>query len=98
MHRLLLALVAAVCALAVMAATAHSASALADTPWKGEPASIASQAQEIDDNDDTRVEVQLAVLAVAGVTVFVLGSAAYLLRRRLGLVAPPPEQGGDGHH
>jgi hypothetical protein len=57
-----------------------------------------SQAREIDDNDDTRVEVQLVVLAVAVGTVFVLGSGVYLLRKRLGLVAPPPDQDPGSHH
>ena len=59
---------------------------------------ISIQAQEVDDNDDTRVEVQLVVLAIAAGTVFVAGSGAYLLRKRLGLVAPPPEQDTGGHH
>ncbi len=63
------------------------------------PAAIAASArqQEIDDNDDTRVEVQLVVLAIAVSTVFVLGTGAYVLRKRLGLVPPPPEQ-EQNHH
>ena len=52
----------------------------------------------VDDNDDTRVEVQLVVLGAAIGLVVVVGTAAYLVRRRLGLIAPPPEPGSDGHH
>jgi hypothetical protein len=54
--------------------------------------------QDVDDNDDTRVEVQLVVLGIVIATVFVFGSAVYLVRKRLGLVAPPPEPGADAHH
>lgn len=93
MRRLVLALAAA----ALLALSVHTSVLAADTATEQRP-NIASQAQEIDDNDDTRVEVQLVVLAIAGGTVFVLGTGAYLLRRRLGLVPPPPEPGGDGHH
>jgi drug/metabolite transporter (DMT)-like permease len=55
------------------------------------------QQNEVDDNDDTRVEVQLVVLGIVIATVFVFGSCVYLLRKRLGLVAPPPEPGVNGH-
>ena len=55
--------------------------------------------QEIDDNDDTLVEVQLAVVVIVFGMVFVVGSLLYLLRRRLGLVAPPPDQAAiEDHH
>jgi hypothetical protein len=57
-----------------------------------------ARTQEIDDNDDTRVEVQATVLAIAVSTVFVLGTGAYVLRKKLGLVPPPPEQEGNSHH
>jgi hypothetical protein len=56
------------------------------------------QQAEVDDNDDTRVEVQLVVLGIVIGTVFVFGLAIYLLRKRLGLVPPPPEPGSDAHH
>lgn len=48
-------------------------------------------------DDDDRVEVQLVVLGVVLVTVFGLGTAAYLLRRKLGHTAytPPADS---GHH
>lgn len=52
----------------------------------------------VDDNDDTRVEVQLVVVGAAIGLVVVGGTVAYLVRRRLGLVAPPPEPGSDAHH
>ena len=49
------------------------------------------------DEDDDRVEVQLVVLGVVIGTVFVLGTGAWLLRRKLGLTAytPPADS---GHH
>jgi hypothetical protein len=72
------------------AATAEAQQAAAPQP--------AAQQQEIDENDDTRVEVQVVVLAIVIGTVFAFGTAAYLVRKRLGLVPPPPEQGSDGHH
>jgi hypothetical protein len=56
------------------------------------------QQAEVDDNDDTRVEVQLVVLSIVIGTVFVAGSAIYLLRKRLGLVPTPPESGADANH
>ena len=62
------------------------------------PATAATARQAVDDNDDTRVDVQLAVLGIAIGTVFVLGTGAYLLRRKLGLVPPPPEEAAGGHH
>lgn len=62
------------------------------------PPSAPAYQQTVDDNDDTRVEVQLAVLGIALGTVFVLGTGVYVLRKKLGLVPPPPEQGTDGHH
>jgi hypothetical protein len=80
----------------VLATPRVSVQASAALPAAPLPAAIA-QAQEIDDNDDTRVEVQLVVLGIAIGTVFVFGTALYFLRRRLGLVPPPPDQ-SDGHH
>ena len=54
--------------------------------------------RQIDDNDDTRVAVQLTVAGIAAFVVVGVGLGAYLLRRRLGLVEPPPEQTPGGHH
>lgn len=56
-----------------------------------------AQAREVDDNDDTRVEVQLVVLGVVAASVVGVLGAAYFVRKRLGLVPPPPEQ-PDSHH
>lgn len=86
--------------LAVMLATvvAASSSDAASLPPAGAATSIATQ--QVDDNDDTRVEVQLVVLGIAAFTVVGVGSAAYLLRKKLGLVKGPPDQSaaGHGHH
>ena len=79
------------------AVTASGGEAATLAPDAGTP-TIA--AQGVDDNDDTRVEVQLAVLGVAAFTVVVVGSGAYLLRKKLGRVKGPPDQSaaGHGHH
>ncbi len=72
-----------------------------NTGAAAEPASEASSAGidfDVDgDEDDDRVEVQLLVLGIVIGTVFVLGTGAYLLRRKLGLTAytPPVDS---GHH
>lgn len=75
------------------------------------PAGIASAAGDIEraavtvspqqetsgSDDDSRVEVQLVVLGVAAFVVVGVGAAGYVLRKRLGLIPPPP--GPDaGHH
>jgi hypothetical protein len=73
-----------------LAASAWPAVAGADAP--ADPQTV------VDDNDDTRVEVQLVVLGIVIGAVFVLGSVIYLVRRRLGLVPPPPDQNASGHH
>ena len=70
--------------------------AASDTPTR-EPAVPARQTH-VDDNDDTRVEVQIVVLGIALGTVFVVGTGVFLLRRKLGLVAPPPDPESGGHH
>jgi hypothetical protein len=62
------------------------------------PSERLAQSEQVDQHDDTRVDVQVVVLAVAGGVVAVLGPVLYVLRRRLGLVPPPPELGGDAHH
>lgn len=46
------------------------------------------------EEDDDRVLVSLATFGAAAAAV-VVGSAGYLLRRRLGLVKPPPTQGSE---
>jgi len=60
----------------------------ARAPAPGAP----SHQRQVDEHDDSRVEVQLAVLGAAVVTVVVIGTAAYLLRRRLGLTAYDPKE------
>jgi hypothetical protein len=94
MRRILLAFAVTLVVTMIAPSAIHAAA----SALGGAAPQISPQAQEIDDNDDTRVEVQLVVLAVAGVTVFVVGTGAYVLRRKLGLVPPPPEPGGGAHH
>jgi hypothetical protein len=65
------------------AASPASATHAADATVGGAPAIVAAQA--VDQNDDSRVGVQVVVVAVAAGTVVGLGGAAYFLRRRLGL-------------
>ena len=94
MRAVMLAVLAAV----VLALSAGAgATRAADVADDGPAAAMLAQA-DVDDNDDTRVEVQLVVLGAAIGLVVVVGTAAYLVRRKLGLVAPPPEPGNDGHH
>jgi len=64
----------------------------------GGSAAVAASNQEVDDNDDSRVEVQLVVLGTAAFVVVVVGLAGYALRKRLGLVPPPPGPDAGGHH
>jgi type II secretory pathway pseudopilin PulG len=63
----------------------------------GAAANAALSQQDAQVSDDDRVEVQLVVLGVAVGFVVVFGSLAYLVRRRLGLVAPPPDPREGGH-
>jgi hypothetical protein len=56
------------------------------------------QTKHVDDHEESRVVVQLIVAGIAAGVVVVVGSGAHLLRKRLGLVAPPPAQGSGGHH
>jgi hypothetical protein len=58
----------------------------------------APQATPVPPHDDTRVGVQIGVVVAAVVTVVFVGTAAYFIRKRLGLVAGPPEQPTGGHH
>jgi hypothetical protein len=52
----------------------------------------------VDQHDDSRVGVQLVVAGVAAGVVVGVGTAAYLLRRRLGLTAYSPGDSSAGHH
>lgn len=60
-------------------------------------ASPVAAPQAAADSDDDRVEVQLIVLGVVLVTVFGLGTVAYVLRWKLGRTAYTPP-GDSGHH
>lgn len=71
--------------------------AAAAPPAAPQPIAMTQQ-PPIDDNDDTRVEVQLIVAGIAAFTVVGVGSAAYMLRRKLGRIAPPPGDGASSHH
>ncbi len=87
------------CVAALVVFTAMRVEAFASSSAPGSPiAAPSTQSEEVDDNGDTRVEVQLVVLGIAVGTVFVFGSGAYLLRKRLGLVAPPPEEDAAASH
>jgi hypothetical protein len=86
-----------ICGIALALFRPHTAALAAEAPPDPSLA-VAYQRTEVDDSDDTRVEVQLVVLGIVVGVVFVFGTMLYLLRRRLGLVPPPPEQGADAHH
>jgi len=93
-----LAIVIGLAVLMLAATPVRAAYAAADA---GEPATAAASAapqQQVDDNDDTRVEVQLVVLGIAAFVVVGVGAAGYVLRKRLGLVPPPPGPDAGGHH
>ncbi len=96
MRLFIIALVLAVAAAGGVATPPSSAHAAPSAPALA-PATAQLQ-QPVDDNDDTRVEVQLVVLGAAVSLVVGVGVAAYLLRRRLGLVAPAPDAPTDAHH
>ncbi|HYM14279.1 MAG TPA: hypothetical protein VEZ14_01820 [Dehalococcoidia bacterium] len=86
-------LLIAIALLAAAAGQAHAAAA----PRTGAP-HVAAYQQQVDQHDGSRVAVQLAVLGGAAVVVVVIGTAAYFLRKRLGLTAGPAEQPGEAHH
>lgn len=94
MRALLVIAVLSLGALAALNATTAQAATVA--PHPAAPPALA-QEQQVDDNEDTLVEVQLVVLGVAAFVVVGIGLAGYLLRKRLGLVAGPPEQTGSHH-
>ena len=79
----------------------------AAVPWRGAqaaglahdapaPAVSAQEEGAGPENEDT-VEVQLVVLGVVLSGVFVAGTGAYLLRRKLGLTAYTPPQDSGRH-
>lgn len=94
----LLALALALALTVVLVTGVSSRATQAAESMHGRSAAIAMQQKPpVENNDDTRVPVQLLVLGLAAGIVVGLGSAAYVLRKRLGLVPPPPAQTGDHH-
>lgn len=61
-------------------------------------AAAQSTPKPVDSHDGSRVGVQLVVAGVALGLVVGVGSAAYLLRRRLGLTAYSADEAAGGHH
>lgn len=85
-------------ALAIVAvASTRSASASQAPPHQPLPAVVARQ---VDDNDDSRVDVQLVVAGVAAAVVVGLGSVAYAIRWKLGRTAYDRDaaEKAMGHH
>jgi hypothetical protein len=82
---------------AIFAATAIPRAAMAGEGEDTRPP-VSQQPVDVDDNDDTRVEVQLVVLGIAAASVVGAGLAAYFIRRRLGLTAYDPAAHGAGTH
>ena len=96
-----LAMLALVTAALLMAVSTRAAVA-SDAPAQHTPATLSGQAKPvIDDHDESRVVVQLIVLGLVIGVVVVAGTAAYLVRRRLGLTAYDADAARaaqDGHH
>jgi hypothetical protein len=92
---------AVLCAAIICGMASLASPGAAARPAQASPPPPVQQQQQraVDDNDDTRVEVQLVVLAVAAGVVGVAGTAAYLLRRSLGLTRyNPDEHRATSHH
>ncbi len=91
----------ALVAATLLLATARAASA-ASVPAQHPTAIVARQVKPaVDDNDDSRVVVQLIVLGIVIGVVVVAGTSAYLVRRRLGLTkydADAARAAQDAHH
>lgn len=88
-------LILAITMLALALVPAGIASAAGDTERAA--VTVSPQQETSGSDDDSRVEVQLVVLGVAAFVVVGVGAAGYVLRKRLGLIPPPP--GPDaGHH
>ena len=87
---------------ALLMAVSTRAAVAADAPAQRTPAPLSRQTKPIiDDHDESRVVVQLIVLGLAIGVVVVAGTAAYLVRRRLGLTAYDADAARaaqDGHH
>ncbi len=74
------------------------AGATQNPPAGGATAGFHQSTQPIDQHDGSRVGVQLVVAGIAAGFVVGAGSAAYLLRRKLGRTAYAPDQAADAHH
>lgn len=92
----LVSLALAVAALALLAALSPGVAMAGEGEGDDDPPVAVQPKEVVDDNADTRVEVQLVVLGVAAATVVGAGVAAYMVRRRLGLTAYDPAAHGGG--
>lgn len=82
---------------AALSVRTHASAAVA-TPHGGQVVAMQQAPQPVPSNSNSRVGVQVGVLCAAVVVVVVIGLGAYVLRRALGLTAPPPKQDANGHH
>ena len=75
-------------AASVRPVVASVAAVAASAPTDGAPSGVAPQTKPfVDEHDRSRVNVQLVVVGLVIGIVVVAGSAAYFVRRRLGLTA-----------
>jgi len=93
MRLLLIALVLTI-AVAVPVRGAQAAGVAHEAPL---PATAAQEGEGAAPGNGDTVAIQLSVLGVVLATVFVAGTGAFLLRRRLGLTAYTPPK-DSGHH
>lgn len=81
--------------------TGRASAASTPSVTQGIPAAprqqTATSTSAVPTNDDSRVGVQLVVLGIVAFVVIGIGSVAYLIRKRVGLIAPPPDQGSGQH-
>ena len=95
MKRSAIALLAgALCALTVGITAASAATTRAVTDATASHQGAALQLAAVSDT----VRVQLAVVGAVIFVVVIIGLLAYAVRKRLGLVPPPPDQTAGGQH
>lgn len=98
MRALSIAIVVAVAAAISLAAAGAGHASAAMLPLTHTLLQRASATQAVPPHEGSRVGVQVVVLGIAAGLVLVVGTAAYVIRRRLGLTAPPPgEPPASGH-